>query len=147
MSGAPRPSWCAEGGGLIWNLSLSAVFPYLPPLFVLTTNQWQVMSYCPVSSCQHTKPRELSSDSHYARVAVIVSRAVWGEKLHGGNWDDWNVWQIISVTNSVCVCQISTPSCHSCLVCMFSQRQTLIVAQNLTLKSITCRFPSSLRNE
>lgn len=34
----------------------------------------------------------------------------------------------------LCVCQVSTPSCHSRLVCMFSGRQTLIVAPTLMLK-------------
>lgn len=36
-------------------------------------------------------------------MAVIVNRALRGEMIHEGNWDDWNVWQIISVTK-FCVC-------------------------------------------
>lgn len=39
-------------------------------------------------------------------MAVVVVRALWGERKHGENWDDWNVWQIISVTNSACVSSI-----------------------------------------
>lgn len=36
----------------------------------------------------------------------------------------------------LCVCQVSTSSCHSCLVCMCAQRQTLIFPQTWYWKEL-----------
>lgn len=76
-------------------------------------------------------------------MAVIVNRALRGEMIHEGNWDDWNVWQIISVTNSVCVSSIhfSLPL-MSCLY--VHSAPDFNFPSDLMLKSVACRSPSSL---
>lgn len=112
-----------------------------PEFASLSSVPYLALLACP----RHKRFTDVTSDELLPRVntqshesyPVIVIRLGWlllSTELCEEKWYMKEIEMIetsgrLFLSQFLCVCQVSTSACHSCLVCMFTQRQTLIFPQ------------------